>query len=182
MKGVVFTEFLDMVEQAHGMEMVDAIIDDARPASGGAYTAVGTYDHHELIAMVHALSARTGAPTPVLIRQYGRHLFARFVKSFPQFFRNVHDAFDFLSRVDDHIHVEVRKLHPDAELPRFTVAGRSDEEMELLYRSSRPFADLAHGLIDGCLEHFRTRAEVRREDRVAGAEGGVRFSIRKLAA
>lgn len=45
MKGIVFTEFVDMVEAQFSADMVDDILDDAAPASGGAYTAVGTYDH-----------------------------------------------------------------------------------------------------------------------------------------
>ena len=45
MKGVIFTEFLEMVESHFSPEMADRIITAARLPSGGAYTAVGTYDH-----------------------------------------------------------------------------------------------------------------------------------------
>lgn len=40
MKGIVFTEFLEMVESHHSADMVDDIIDAARLVSGGIYTAV----------------------------------------------------------------------------------------------------------------------------------------------
>lgn len=40
MKGIVFAEFLDMVERHHGLEVVDAMLQAAAPASGGAYTSV----------------------------------------------------------------------------------------------------------------------------------------------
>jgi len=56
MKGVVFTEFLDMVEAKFSADMVDDIIDDAKLASGGAYTAVGTYPHSEMVALGVALA------------------------------------------------------------------------------------------------------------------------------
>ena len=62
MKGMVFTEFLEMVEDKFSADMVDDIIDDSAPPSGGAYTAVGTYDHNELVGMVVALSQRSGLP------------------------------------------------------------------------------------------------------------------------
>jgi len=42
MKGIVFTEFLDLVEEKFGMEMVDKIITQSELESEGAYTAVGT--------------------------------------------------------------------------------------------------------------------------------------------
>ena len=52
MKGVVFTEFLEMVEDRFSPEMADRIIEGAELASGGVYTTVGTYDHGEMIQLV----------------------------------------------------------------------------------------------------------------------------------
>src|SRR5262245_35992633 len=52
MKGVVFTEFLEMVGAKFGEDMVDDVILACELPSGGAYTSVGTYDHQELFALV----------------------------------------------------------------------------------------------------------------------------------
>jgi hypothetical protein len=49
MKGMVFTEFLEMVEAKFSADMVDDIISDSDLPNGGAYTSVGTYDHSELV-------------------------------------------------------------------------------------------------------------------------------------
>jgi hypothetical protein len=164
MKGVVFTEFLDMVEDLFSADMVDDIIDDAQLPSGGAYTAVGTYPHEEIVALVVALSKRSGIATPDLLRTYGEHLFGRFVKGYPNFFTNVTDAFDFLAGIEDIIHAEVRKLYPDAELPRFDVEHRQDgRELVLIYDSRRHFEDLAEGLMRGCVSHFGGGISIKRE-------------------
>ena len=72
----------------------------------------------------------------------------------PAFFSGVDSAFTFLASIDGHIHVEVRKLYPDAELPRFECRMLGPSQMEMIYTSSRPFADLAEGLIVGCAKHF----------------------------
>lgn len=56
MKGLVFTEFLDFVAALRGGDMVDDVIDDCRLPNGGAYTAVGTYDHAEMQALIAALA------------------------------------------------------------------------------------------------------------------------------
>jgi Haem-NO-binding len=56
MKGVVFTEFLEMVEDRFSPEMADRIIEGAELASGGVYTTVGTYDHGEMIQLGVAVS------------------------------------------------------------------------------------------------------------------------------
>ena len=114
MKGVVFTEFLEMVESLFGLDTTDTLLDLPGLESGGAYTAVGTYDASELVAMVLELSRLEQTPVPELLHAYGKHLFGRFVQLFPQMFEGVSGADDFLGQVDGHIHVEVRKLYPGA--------------------------------------------------------------------
>ena len=43
MKGIVFTEFLDLVEEKFGLEMVDAIISQSKLESKGVYTSIGVF-------------------------------------------------------------------------------------------------------------------------------------------
>jgi hypothetical protein len=163
MKGVVFTEFLEMVETTFGPAVADKIIVDAQLPTGGVYTAVGTYDHRELIALVQQLSAVTNTPAGTLVIAFGRHLFERFAAGYPQFFTGVDSALVFLKNVEAYIHPEVRKLYPDAELPRFEARDLDADSLELIYRSSRHFADLAEGLIQGCVAHFNDPLDLRRQ-------------------
>ena len=100
MKGVVFTEFLEMVEDRFSPEMADRIIEGANLPSGGVYTAVGTYDHGEMIQLVSCLSQETGTPSEELVRSFGMHLFGRFNTIFPKYFEDVTSTFDILQRVD----------------------------------------------------------------------------------
>jgi Haem-NO-binding len=109
MKGVVFTEFLEMVEDRFSPEMADRIIEGAKLPSGGVYTTVGTYDHGEMIQLVSCLSEETGIPSAELVRSFGMHLFGRFHTMFPKYFEDVSSSFDFLQRTDHYIHVEVQK-------------------------------------------------------------------------
>lgn len=179
MKGVVFTEFLEMVEARFSAEMVESLIDACPLASGGAYTAIGTYDHRELVALVVALSEKTGAPTPALVHAFGRHLLQRFTVGHPGFFTVASDTFDFLERVEDYVHIEVRKLYPDAELPSFECRRPGPDEFEMVYRSSRGFADLAHGLIEACAEHYGEAVTITPEDLSDGAKTHVKFHLRR---
>src|ERR1700759_776855 len=110
MKGIVFTEFLEMVESEFGLKVTDDMITKSNVPSAGVYTSVGTYDHKELVAMVVQLSADTNIPVPALVRTFGRYLFGRFAKLFPQFFTGIESAFEFLQNVESYIHPEVRKL------------------------------------------------------------------------
>lgn len=177
MKGIVFTEFLEMVEGSYSADMVDDIINDTQPASGGAYTSVGYYDHGEMVALVSALSARTDTPLPALLKAFGRHLFGRFAKGFGQFFVHPTDAFHFLSGIEKVIHAEVAKMYPDAELPRFDIERHTGSELVLVYRSRRHFEDLADGLIQGCIAHFGGGIQVSRTTLGEGESGAERFVL-----
>lgn len=154
MKGIVFTELLEMVEQAFSPEIADRIIVGADLPHGGAYTAVGTYPHEEIIRLVVQLSLATQTPVPDLVRAFGRHLFQRFVTLYPAFFPPGIDALTFLAGVETHIHVEVLKLYPDAQLPRFEIQRSGPDQLVMDYRSDRAMHDLAEGLIQGCIAHF----------------------------
>lgn len=162
MKGVVFTEFMEMVEARMGLDMLDRIITEAELPNDGAYTSVGTYDHAELVRLVTALSNATGLSTSELIYMFGEQLFQRFTVSYPALMGDAPTAFEFLSRIDGVIHVEVRKLYPDAELPKLACERPSPDALTILYSSPRGFGDLAAGLIAGCIKHFNEPIRVAR--------------------
>lgn len=179
MKGIVFTEFLEMVEDKFSEDMVDDIIDDADLESGGVYTAVGTYPHSEIVDLVVALSQHSGIDVPVLIKTFGHHLFGRFTELYPNFFPEGQNAFVFLESIENYIHVEVKKLYPDAELPTFDTHQDGDNTLVMLYQSKHPFATLAEGLIEGCLQHFDESATVTARDLSEGAGTKVEFRIER---
>jgi hypothetical protein len=178
MKGVVFTEFLDHAEARFGALVVERAIEAAELPSGGAYTAVGTYPTDELLALVRELSRETGVEAAVLVREFGERLFDRLAAMFPQFLTGVASAFDFLERVDGVVHVEVRKLYPDADLPSFRTERTADDGLRLEYRSERPLADLAEGLILGCARHFGTAIEIARAPLPMTSGYAVAFDLR----
>jgi hypothetical protein len=177
MKGMVFTEFLEMVEVKFSADMVDDIIADSDLPSGGAYTAVGTYDHGELVQMVTALSVRTEIPAPALVQVFGEHLFGRFNVMYPSFFGGVSSVLDFLESIETVIHTEVRKLYPDAQLPKFDCT-RSADGLTMLYSSPRHFGDLAEGLIKGAVAHFGGGIDIVRHPQ---PNGDILFDLRTVA-
>ena len=183
MKGIVFTEFIEMVEDRFTPAVADRIIGRAQLANGGAYTAVGTYEHAELVRLVQELARETGLGAGALVRGFGEHLAGRFAEHFPQFFAACPTLFDFLASVDGTIHVEVRKLYPDAELPAFDVESMDAGRMAMVYRSARRFEDLAEGLIVGSARHYRDAVDMRREAVTLPAGGAAtRFVITRRKA
>ena len=164
MKGIVFTELFDMVEDKFSADMIDDVLDDCDLESGGSYTAVGTYDHMELLTIVGALSKRTDISVKDLVYTYGHHLFSRFHALMPQFFEGRSNSFEFLQSVHGYIHVEVKKLYPDASLPEFKTEMKDDNTLIMIYMSQCPFADFAAGLIQGCIDFYKEDITVEGED------------------
>ena len=178
MKGVVFTEFVDLVEQKFSLDLVDEIIEESDLASEGAYTSVGTYSHQEMIQMVAKLSKKTNIPETELLIIFGKYLIERFKVNYPELF-DTDDLFAFLASVHNHVHVEVKKLYPDAELPTISVVVEQQQNsMSIEYQSPRPFADLAYGLILGAVDHFAEKVELTRENR--SDKYGETFLLKKL--
>lgn len=153
MKGIVFTEFLEMVEKDFGYEIVDQILNDSQLESGGAYTSVGTYNHAEMIQLLLNLSKVSSQNVSTLLESFGNYIFVTFRKGYPAFFDTCTHGFDFLESIDNHIHVEVKKLYPDAMLPRFE-SEKEGDEMRLRYFSDRRMSDFALGLIKATMHHY----------------------------
>ena len=180
MKGIVFTEFLEMVEQRFSPEIADRLIDESDLPSGGIYTAVGTYEHTEIVTMVSKLSEISGLPISVLINAFGQYLFGRFYALYPHFFEGVNRSLDFLGRIEDVIHVEVKKLYPDAQLPRFDIVRLDEQSLIMTYHSDRHLGDLAEGLIQSCIAHFGETIDVQRDD-LTTPDAPVRFTLSQVA-
>ena len=81
MKGIVFTEFLEMVEAEFGFVVVDKITSLPELRDHGAYTSVGNYPHGDMIAMIGQLSETVGLQPGDLVRAFGRYLFRSFTRN-----------------------------------------------------------------------------------------------------
>jgi len=180
MRGILFTELLAMVESQHSLAVADALVRAVPSASGGAYTRVGSYPHEELTALLTALAERNGTPLTHVLRAFGTHLAGAFHSTYPELFELSPDSLTFLAAVDDYVHVEVHKLYPDAQLPRFASERPDADTLLLTYRSHRGLADLAEGLIHGIGQQYGESLLVARQDR---SEDGslVLFTIRRGA-
>lgn len=179
MKGIVFTEFLEMVEKTFGYEIVDQIIEESNLESNGIYTAVGTYPHSEIVNLLVNLSEKVKIDPTVLLKEFGKYLFDTFLSSYPQFFSSVDNAFEFLHSIDNHIHVEVLKLYPDAMLPKFLSEETEEGTIVMTYLSDRKMAALAEGLIEKSVHHYKESCSISTEFlKKDGSE--VRFTIKRI--
>lgn len=181
MKGIVFTEFLDLVEDKFGIEMVDTIISNAELESNGSYTAIGTYEFSEMLQLLKNLSSNTGVSTDDLLLIYSEHFFHVLKDSYPQLLEKYTNPLDLLASIEGHIHVEVRKIYPDAELPTFEVVDKTDDSLIMIYKSSRSMHHFGLGLMKQTFAHFNTEASILLE-KIKDDGTEVKFTIKTVDA
>lgn len=159
MKGFIYTEFFEMVEQKFDYEMVDRLIETTcLPSSRGISTSVSTYSHTEMAHLLANLSRQTTIPIQDLLKTFSGYLFKTLTKTYHHFKENSPDSFSFLYSIHDYIHAEVKKLYPDAELPHFDIMQLDANTLVMHYSSARKMSDLAYDLIEECLDYYDEKA------------------------
>ena len=160
MKGIVFTEFLDLVEERFGLEMVDAIISQSKLESEGVYTSIGTYSFSELLQLLQNLQTKTGISIDNLLLIYGEHFFSVIETNYKDLLSSYNDPIEMLASIENHIHVEVRKIYNDAELPTFIIKEKTKKTLILIYKYSRSMHHFGLGLMNKTFEHFNFKATI----------------------
>ncbi len=159
MKGVIFTELVKFMENVQSAEFVDQVIIDSKLPNDGAFTSVGNYPSEYALKMVGQASEKSGIEGAELCRLFGQYLYNRFTVIYPEIMQAYNNAEELLAHVGSHIHAEVRVLYPDSTPPQ--VEAKQDENgFTLHYRSHRPMAAIACGLVQGCMEYFGDEREL----------------------
>jgi hypothetical protein len=162
MKGVVFVEFLRMVKEKYSIQTSQELINISVLPSQGVYKPEGTYGRDEMVVLVDNLSKLTNVAAAQIFKDCGKYLFLFFVAKFPQFFTGMTSSLAFLPHVQHYVHLEVKKIFPDAELPTFICTSPNPGTLIMRYQSASNLPDLAEGLIEGCIGYFHEQYEVER--------------------
>lgn len=85
-----------------------------------------------------------------------------------------------MTKLEGHIHSEVRKLYDDTELPRFEWEFKGSKTLELTYMSRRPFGQLARGMIEATAEYYGDELGITQTDLSSDKLNKVRFVLEKL--
>ncbi|MFT5137933.1 MAG: hypothetical protein ACI9XU_000211 [Arenicella sp.] len=178
MKGILFVEFIDFLEMHTDVGTAQEIINQAELDSLGAYSRVGLYDYQELIKLLVSAANRLDLSADELLDGYAEHLMSMFNREYPEFFDGATCAGDILKNLESHIHVQVQKLYPDAELPSFDYQV-IDGRIHLKYKSPRPLAAVALSLTTACIKHFATGEKII-SSQIAEDGKSARFIIEKM--
>ncbi|WP_077339965.1 heme NO-binding domain-containing protein [Pseudocolwellia agarivorans] len=154
MQGSIFTAFSDMIIEKMGMEQWNELIEKTEPASQGMYTTGEQYADSELVNMVVVLSEKTGIEPEKLIQAFGQYLFTSLYANCPTDVSNIKTLREFLLSIHSVIHVEVKRLHPNAYLPKFEYEDGEGTDLIMYYSSKRKLCHASIGLIYGAAKQF----------------------------
>ena len=169
MKGVVFTELIEMIENECGLDVLDQVLGETKLS--GSYTTVGDYPEAELYAILASLGKITGLSTHEMLMGFSKCFFHMLSRQYQGFFEMHATSFDFLSALDSYIHPEALKLYPGASVPGFAPKKISDNKLELIYTSKRKMPILARGLIDQTCAFYKEELNV--EEVMLESDGSV---------
>lgn len=152
MKGIIFNAVEEAVTNLYSADAWDDLLDAA--GVDGNYTSLGNYSDGELLQLVTTGCEMTGLDATELVKVLGRHAFPHLANRYPELVDSASGVHEFLRQVNDIIHPEVLKLHPDATPPKFQFEDRPDGALRVTYQSARKLGILAEGLIYGAGDRF----------------------------
>lgn len=178
MKGVIFTELIEMMEDLMGLDFTNKVIEDARLENDGAYTAVGTYSQQDMFKLMQSLSKYAGNSQEKLLKSYGEYLFYRLSTTYAKELAESPHAFSFLQKLKAIIRMEVLKFAPKARVPLISTRLKDKNTLEVLYSANQNMSDLIEGIILGCIGYYQEAISIERE--LSQPDGSsVRFILKK---
>jgi predicted hydrocarbon binding protein len=163
MKGVVFIILNEMIEDQHGIDTWEIILNKVQPESEGIYIATESYADEEMVKYVQVISELLEVPTSAVTKLFGRHLFDELNSRYSVFTSQCDDYFEFLDSIENVIHKEVRKLYQQASLPTLDCEINNPKELLMQYHSPRQLCYLAEGLIQGAAEFYKETVSLTHE-------------------
>ena len=176
MKGFIFTNFLDFVEKSNGLEMVDQMLGECDLASEGVYSAFNSYEFDELVTLLTFVSKKTDISPQILLESFGRFVFPYLIGKHSYIIEKYSNAIDLIAGIENHIHIEVKKLYEDAELPTFNVVDKKEDSLTIIYTSTRGLTYFAIGLMKETLQFFKVKGTIDMVENYNN-DGSVKFHI-----
>jgi predicted hydrocarbon binding protein len=160
MKGIVFNLLEKFVENKFGLETWEQIESGAELKTKELFIGPGTYDDEELLALVGSSNKVLSLSINTILKSFGRFCFRPMIETNKSYLDGINNAAEFLHIVDNLIHVEVKKLMPDAYLPKIEVRT-VDHKVFLKYHSKRKLCSFLEGLVTGCADYCNENVDIQ---------------------
>lgn len=163
MKGIFFTEFLEMTEKNFGVDITEKIISELGVGNNGVYEAEIGYPCAQFVELCQLLGLEIGNSSTDVAKNFGEYLFSRLVILFRPSFAGNSNIFEFLDQVDDFIHEKMQDSFPALQIPNFRTLKINENTFQISYRTEKILVDLAIGLLMGCQRFFNEELTLNTE-------------------
>jgi predicted hydrocarbon binding protein len=153
MRGIVVTGLEDYICSKYGLSQWHTAIDVCLDKDQQVITAAEYYDDETVLKIITVLTEQLEVPVTDFITDFGKHLF-KTLKNYYSFLLEDIDSFNtLLMSLDQVIHANVKKVHPDAQVPKFTIESHT-KGWTVKYESERKLCYLAIGLLHGAADFY----------------------------
>ncbi|MEM6960813.1 MAG: heme NO-binding domain-containing protein [Myxococcota bacterium] len=159
MKGVVFNLLEAFVVEGWGEETYERLISKCPLKTKEPFVGPGTYPDSDLLVIANAAARTLGISLDDALVAFGAYCFPKLAATLPAGLEGYDSAKGFLLDVDRVIHVEVRKLLPEAKTPKFTYEDPSPDQLYIRYESERKLCRFMEGLLDGVAAYFQIKID-----------------------
>lgn len=163
MKGVIFNVLEEFIVENWGEDVYEEILGKCPVHMHAGHIGPGTYADADMVTIVTKTCERLKVAPDDALRAFGRFLFPRLLARYPSVADGLDDPYELMRRIDDAIHVEVRKLVPEANTPRILCAPLPDggDGAIVTYQSSRKLCAAFTGLLQGVGDRFGCDTDYR---------------------
>ncbi len=164
MKGVLFNILEALIRERFGDEMLATVHADTEFISAAPpFLGPDSYPDEDLFTMLGVLSEKTSVSVHDLLFEFGKSMFPILARTYPAFLEGHDKPLEFLSQVNEVIHMEVRKILKDSSPPEITLGEVMGGQTRIHYRSKRNLCRLVEGLLVGVAKHFGKKVVYQQE-------------------
>lgn len=154
MQGIIFNAMEEFVLEISDMAMWNDVLNSCDLKTNGVYTAGISYNDSEIISLATVLCEKLQVPVEEGMKLFGQFLFGFLVQRGPVELAEYKNTQALLIELEDVVHRDVQRIHPDAYTPFFKYIPKSEDEGELIYSSKRKLCVIAEGLLAGAAKHY----------------------------
>lgn len=175
MKGVVFNIFEDFITKTFDLGTYNKVLDES-DMGDQVFVGPESYEDTKFLSLVGSAVKLSGLDLDVAVKAFGKFAFGRLATKLSYITDDYTDPKQLLLDLDSIIHVEVKKLYPDAETPDFNPILEGDKVI-LNYTSKRNLCVFLEGLLEGMAEFYKVEVEVEKCSCMKNGDGSCLYKI-----
>lgn len=153
MNGIIFMEVAKFVQARLGSQGWQEVVRVAG-VPPRLYVPVADYPDGEALALLTALSRKTGEPIPVILQTLGEFIVPDLIKMSQSLINPEWKTIDLIANTEATIHEVFRGAGTKTNPPDLKCEQPSPQEVIVTYTSPRKMCALAKGIVKGVAKHY----------------------------